>query len=258
MNLSYRRIRKWYSYFNSSLELRVKAKTNWHLLPHFSKYIFPILTFVFGLLYFLSADIYQLLIQEDSFVEWLTFFLLLATSLLSFHIASRIKQQYGYQHWFFIFFCGFNVLAGLEEISWGQRVIGWETTGVFAKYSDQQETNLHNTMQGIFAIKTKNLALWVLFCYGVVLPWLAAKTKLLAGWMKPQYFIIPPIFLSLGFLIATLLMCDFPTGREEEVGEFFYSLCFWLMALHYYQLVKHSPIFERKASVSQRKNRHRP
>jgi len=31
-----------------------------------------------------------------------------------------------------------------EEISWGQRILGWESTGVFTEYNYQNETNVHN------------------------------------------------------------------------------------------------------------------
>jgi hypothetical protein len=206
---------------------------------HISRYIFLILTVAFALLYFMREDIYHLVIKEDYYVEWLTFLFLLASGVVSLFIAISIKHKYGYLHWFFILFSGFVILAGFEEISWGQRVFGWETKGIF-EYSDQHETNLHNTMQGIFGIKTKHIALIILFCYGVILPWLTAKKKLNICWIINQRFIIPPAYLSQGFLIASLMMLDLPTGREEEIGEFFYSICFLLMTLHYYQLVKHS------------------
>jgi hypothetical protein len=215
------------------------------LILQISKYTFPVLTGIFVLLYFIRQEIYHLVIQEDHFVEWLTFFMLLASGLVSMLLALRIKHKYGYQHGFFIFFSGFSVLAGFEEISWGQRIFGWETRGIFAEYSDQQEINLHNTMQGIFAVKTKHIALFVLFCYGVILPWLAAQQKSNFRWIKKRQFIIPPNYLAPGFFIATLMMLDLPTGREEEIGEFFYSICFLLMTLHYYRLEKHGNIFQR-------------
>lgn len=212
------------------------------ILP-ISKYSFPVLTAVFALLYFTREDIYQQVIQENNYVEWLTFLFLLASAAVSLRIAKAIKTKYGYWHWFFILFSGFNVLAALEEISWGQHIFGWETTGVFAEYSDQRETNLHNTMQGIFKVKTKHIALLVLFVYGVLLPWLRAEKKLNSTWITNHWFVIPPTFLCGGFFIATLLMLDLPTGREEEIGEFFYSLCFLLMTLYQDQLVRHTTIY---------------
>ncbi len=35
-------------------------------------------------------------------------------------------------------------LMAMEEISWGQRIIGWESPAYFQDNNDQSETNLHN------------------------------------------------------------------------------------------------------------------
>lgn len=116
-------------------------------------------------------------------------------------------------------FFAFNLFAGLEEISWGQRVFEMKTEGVFAKYSDQNEINFHNALQGLLMVKTKHIAMYALFIYGVIFPWLIKKGKLSISWVKDELVIIPPLFLRSGFLIATLFMIDIPTGQEEEIGE---------------------------------------
>ena len=67
----------------------------------------------------------------------------------------------------------------------------------------------------------------VLFVYGVCLPGLAFHHKVRAVYDKFD-FVVPPFFLSLGFLISALMMFDEPTGYEEEIGEFLFSLCFAL------------------------------
>jgi hypothetical protein len=131
---------------------------------------------------------------------------------------------------FFISFSAFCVLAGFEEISWGQRVFQVESTEFFKTYSDQKEINMHNTFQGTVGIKTKHIALIAMFIYGVIFSWRQDKDKLFY-WLKSKKLIIPPTFLIPGFLMATVLMLDFQTGHEEEIGEFFFSICFLLMIL---------------------------
>ncbi|WP_439882112.1 hypothetical protein ACSX1A_02900 [Pontibacter sp. MBLB2868] len=208
------------------------------------RYLFVILTFVFAFLLIIAEDLYMDILQEDHVVEWCTFFALIAAGVIALKTAITIKKAYGYTHWFFILFFLFSILAGLEEISWGQRIFGWESSGFFARYNDQHETNIHNTVQGVFKVKTKHIALLVVSVYGLLLP-------LLVSWLKPGaqllrfgQFLFPPKFLGLGFLLASLMLLDYPTGREEEIGEFFYSLCFLLMTLYFYQLAKLSPAFE--------------
>lgn len=126
----------------------------------------------------------------------------------------------------------------MEEISWGQRIFGIESNEFFKTYNDQQETNLHNTFQGVAGIKTKHIALLVLFIYGVVLPLAVQRSWLKLDWLLQKRFIIPPPYLVLPFLIATAFMFDFPSGMEEEIGEFFYSFCFVFLMWHQSNLFK--------------------
>ncbi|MEJ7778165.1 MAG: hypothetical protein WKF68_01140 [Daejeonella sp.] len=200
-------------------------------IPKVGLYLFPALTLVFVAVYFFDKGLYRYLIKEDSIIEWLTFAFLITAGFISLLIASGIRKKHRYVHWFFVLFFGFNLLAGLEEISWGQRVFEIETTGVFQEYSDQNEINLHNTFQGIFHIKTKHIALLVLFIYGSLLPRFLLNRNLNSGNLIERQFIIPPMFLRGGFTIAAILMLDFQTGHEEEIGEFFFSICFVIMML---------------------------
>lgn len=226
-----------------------------------SKYVFPLLVIVFVAFYLLNEPLYRLLISEDHLIEWLTFTCLILTGFYSASLAHKIKIQYNYYHWFFICFSAFCMLAGFEEISWGQRVFQVESNEFFKTYSDQKEINLHNTFQGTVGIKTKHIALIVMFLYGVIFSWRQDKEKTLF-WLKTKNFIIPPTFLIPGFLMATALMLDFQTGYEEEIGEFFFSICFLLMILWNHQifdtkslkmlnglhLIKEEPFFERKSA----------
>ncbi len=226
-----------------------------------SKYVFPLLVVVFAAFYLLNESLYRLLISEDHVVEWLTFSCLILTGFYSASLAHKIKIKYNYYHWFFICFSAFCVLAGFEEISWGQRVFQVESNEFFKTYSDQKEINLHNTFQGTVGIKTKHIALIAMFIYGVIFSWRQNKANML-NWLKSKKFIIPPTFLIPGFLMATALMLDFQTGYEEEIGEFFFSICFLLMILwnnHVFdnkshersndlRLIKEEPFFERKSA----------
>jgi hypothetical protein len=212
---------------------KIKGSTN--VLKFISYLLFPLLVISFIILYAIDSSLYYQITLEDHFVEWLTFACLAGSGILSLIVTLMIKKRHQYMHWFFLLFFMFNLLAGFEEISWGQRVFQIESSDFFTTYNDQQETNLHNTFQGIVGLKTKHIALLVLFVYGVILPWRWYKGKLHWKIIQNNKFIIPPLFLAPAFIIATFLMIDFPTGNEEEIGELFYSLCFLLMMCYYYQ-----------------------
>jgi hypothetical protein len=54
-----------------------------------------------------------------------------------------------------------------EEISWGQRIFGWESTGVFKEYNVQSETNVHNFFNELFDIfyPILGLSLFISLCF---------------------------------------------------------------------------------------------
>jgi hypothetical protein len=203
---------------------------------------------LFPIIYLSEKTIYHTITREDGLIEWLTFVGLFGASIYSLMAAVSIKKKHNYVHWFFFLFFAFNLLAGLEEISWGQRVFGIESNEFFQKYNDQQETNLHNTFQGIVGIKTRHVAMFVLFIYGVALPYLLQKNKLNLSLIHNKTLIIPPYFLIPAYCISCVLMLDKPTGREEEIGECFFGLCFFIMAAYNYHLVKTGAFDKTKAS----------
>lgn len=213
------------------------------ITEYISRNVFWILSVLFVILLITNRNVYFTIIHEDNLVEWLTFAFLTATGIISLLIGLDIKKRFGYIHWFFMLFFAFNILAGLEEISWGQRLFDLKTEGVFAEYSDQNEINFHNTLQGLLMVKTKHIAMYALFIYGVIFPWLIRTGKVNGTWFSSHQLIIPPAFLSVGFLIASLFMIDIPTGQEEEIGEFFYSICFLLLMTHNLNLAKRTNFF---------------
>ena len=85
-------------------------------------------------------------IREDGLVEWLTFAVILFMSAFSFVMSydfGRSRPARGAKRvWLLL---GFLFLFGaMEEISWGQRVLGIESPEWFIRNNKQGETNLHN------------------------------------------------------------------------------------------------------------------
>jgi hypothetical protein len=134
-----------------------------------------------------------------------------------------------------ILFAAFSALMALEEISWGQRALELEPSAFFQEHSDQQEINIHNVVQHYLKrhdypiTKTRKIAALVLVVYGVVLPILNAFERPKAL-LRRLRLVVPPPALMLGFLLGALLAWfDWPTRREEEIGELLFSLCFAML-----------------------------
>jgi hypothetical protein len=182
-----------------------------------------------------GKPIYIWMLREGGPVERLTAILLGLAALFAMIAVFRVPDLLRWARPFLIAFAVFSIWMALEEISWGQRIFHVEPGAFFQQYSDQKETNFHNVMQlylkehGFVVRKTRHIAALVLLAYGVVMPILNGLAPF-RSWFRACRVIVPPPALVPGFLFgAYLCWFDRPTGREEELGELLFSLCFALL-----------------------------
>ncbi len=81
---------------------------------------------------------YSALVEENSVVEWLTFIFLFLASI--FFLLGFFK----YRNIYFLLLSLIFIFGAFEEISWGQRVFGFDTPEMIRERNVQQELNLHN------------------------------------------------------------------------------------------------------------------
>jgi len=84
---------------------------------------------------------YPDLFREDGLLENGTALLFLAAGL---QVGIRAWFAKGRRNSWYILIAILLLLIGMEEISWGQRIIGWTTPQWLAGVNQQGETNLHN------------------------------------------------------------------------------------------------------------------
>jgi hypothetical protein len=185
--------------------------------------IFPILLCVFWLINLNDPDFYHYINNEDQQVEWLSFVSLIIAGFLALLKSYKVYRTDHHYFWFFVLFGIACLVLGMEEISWGQRIFQLESTEFFMQNSDQQEINAHNVINEWFSIRTKHVAAFVLFIFGVVLPVLSLN-KNIEIFLERIRIVVPPVFLSFGFALGAFLTLDIFSGREEEVAELFLSL----------------------------------
>jgi hypothetical protein len=142
---------------------------------------------LFGLVS-LQPGVYNALVREDSVLECL--------QLIAYGASTALAGAAGWRLWrtgrrglgvlFFLFACCCLLAAG-EEISWGQRVLGFGTPEELALVNGQDELNVHDVVevQGKF-----NLGLALASLYGLAAPWLVRRPLLT----------VPPIALGGAFL----------------------------------------------------------
>jgi hypothetical protein len=107
--------------------------------------LFIILTYGLVLLH-QDKEAFLFWIREDGLVEWLTCVVLIVMSAFSFmssYLFSHSKNEEAAKRvWLFLGFLFF--FGAMEEISWGQRILGIESPEWFLKHNRQGETNIHN------------------------------------------------------------------------------------------------------------------
>lgn len=176
---------------------------------------------------------------EDLYGEWAQTYFFVATFIFS--MLNAIRRDCPYR-WFFAVLAAASFYVFMEEISWGQRLIGFETPGYFHRKSYQDEANIHNLLTGPVDVWTKTLLTYLISCglvgYGIVFP-LALKTGFkpalkLIEWRLPA----PPLALMPAFLAAAALEPE-PFGfNEAEVAELLVAMAMAYTALHYYLLAR--------------------
>lgn len=132
------------------------------------------------------------LLQENGPVEWATFLALLGSSLLGCLRARAVGGKVAST--FLIFFSLGTFLVAMEEISWGQWVLAFETPELVRSHNVQHELNLHN-LEGIHS---SLFHLHAAFGLGGLLGLLLSRSRLLGP-------VAPPRVLGLWFLIQALL-----------------------------------------------------
>jgi len=198
---------------------------------------------------------YIFFISEDGPFEFATFFVYLFTFIVSLLIGNsfRKSKRKSLAISFFILACVF-ILIALEEISWGQRILGFETTGIFSK-STQGEVSIHDLRPfadfediAFIVVGLSGGLLWVIFSKLNNIKFNTFKRFFVPSWYLMSYFIPVSIF----YIILNLAPPDLSSlegirgsfffPKEQEPFEFFLSLGFLGFSLANYLRLRHMNI----------------
>jgi len=134
-------------------------------------------------------------------METLAVILLLVVSIYLIRSGSiAINKRLGFKVILVLFLMGsFSVVVMMEEISWGQRIFGWETSESFKELNTQDETNIHNAifLKGMAVEHIFTLLLSLVVYISIILrnriPFMAIQSLL----PSEKYFYQPSIFFFL-------------------------------------------------------------
>ena len=143
---------------------------------------------------------YNRLIQEDAFCENVQAATYLASFLLAVLLLAEAVAQRALPRAFLLACLSLALLLTFgEEISWGQRILGYAAPDFFLQYNRQKEVSIHN----LCSVHEKlHLAYVIIGLYGALgwLPWRLPYLNRLQRESRLAALLAPPWYASLYFL----------------------------------------------------------
>ncbi len=192
-------------------------------------------------------------VREDGPVEWATALCLLVGSAMNFY---RSYILWPFRQWKFLLgllcFGVIFALGFMEEISWGQRILGsvidFRPPDFFLRYNSQGEMNLHNLQFGDTKINKLVFGLFlsiVMVCYFLAIPLLYRKWPRLQRICDGIALPIPRNYHILAYLALAAIVHLANSTRRGELLEF--SGC-WIVLLVFFEPLNRA-LFSRRLAV---------
>ncbi len=174
-------------------------------------------------------------VLEDGFIEWLTADILIFGCLLCLYRAIRMRFKKG-----FLFFLSLLIMATLflfgamEEMSWGQRIFGFNSSEFFVLNNSQQEINFHNLI--VNGIKINKLIFGTVLgicvvIYFLILPLLYRRIHFITSMVEKFALPVPRIIHIFAYIALVGLVELTAGGKKGELLEFGGVWIFYLMIL---------------------------
>jgi hypothetical protein len=203
-------------------------------------------------------DAYRSLLVEDGPVEWLQFacLVLIAPTYLWLARDLRHRRQTWLAGLYLVAAIGVVFIAG-EEISWGQRIIGWATPESIAAINKQDETNIHNV--GL-VLRVFNAATLTIALLAIALPiarWTIWPNRARSA---VAYALVPPLALAPAFALAfayramrfvIIPEAGFSLTKYQEATELAFYLALLSFGLLAVRVFRHEAGQTRRVSVAE-------
>ncbi len=205
------------------------------VLPHraVAVAVFMLIVTAYAAMAFYFPVAYIWATYEDLVGEWAQTYFFLAAAVLAALAAIQASRY----RWFFAVLTLACCYVVLEEISWGQRIIGFETPDYLKARNLQGEANLHNLFTGPHKTVLKDLiSIFLalgLVAYGLVYPLMLAARWRLAHWADNIGVAAPPLYLWPFFTLAGLFELKPLSFNEAEIAELLIAAALAMTSLHY-------------------------
>lgn len=152
-------------------------------------------------------------------MEWASFWSFFLAGIVFAVFATKEYKNGIKLPWFSAGLAIFCFLFAFEEISWGQRLLGYRPPEYFLANNYQQEFNFHNVIEKDMR---KLILRIIILGYGVILPVLALILALIPyvrSVFKRIGIISPPLILLPAFIATFILLKTYPWKYSGELVE---------------------------------------
>ncbi|WP_163714489.1 hypothetical protein [Mangrovibacterium lignilyticum] len=205
------------------------------------EYILFVILFLFSGygLYLAKTDLnaFGIFTQEDGLVENLTSLFLFGASMVSLYRVAQFRKAKKPGLWVFtaamlafLFF-----FAAGEEISWGQRIFGIQSSEFFLEHNKQAETNLHNLIvdgTNINKLIFSQLLFVVMLVYFLFMRVLVKKVAFIRNLEWRFNVPLPRIQHIVGMLLLAGLIALINLAKQAELLEMAFAFIFFMIFLN--------------------------
>jgi len=184
-------------------------------------------------LFFTNLDLFMQYTVEDGLVEWLTVLGLLLGSAVCFIRFATLQRRKP------ALFLSITLLLGLmlfvvagEEVSWGQRIFGIQSSEFFRKNNTQAETNFHNMVVDGMKVNKIIFTFGLIAALGIfllIVPYLYRRNERVKQWADNWGILIPQTYQIIAFLLLFAITEAMPHEKNAELLECGAGLLFFLI-----------------------------
>jgi cell division protein FtsW (lipid II flippase) len=184
-------------------------------------------------LFQVNAGLFERYVQEDGIVEWLTVLGLLLGVIVCVKRFLALRRFKSWWFLFVVFVLGLLLFfAAGEEISWGQRILGIQSSEFFKERNAQGETNLHNLV--VDGVKLNKLIfsiglVIVLGLYLLAVPFLYQRNLKFKSFIDRSGIPVPRSYQVISILALFGLTELIRHGKRAELLEAGITLLFFLI-----------------------------
>lgn len=200
------------------------------------------------ILFYTNVGQFELYVQEDGIVEWLTVLGLILGCIVCvsrFFLLRKLRTT-----WFLIVTIGLAVMlffAAGEEISWGQRIFHIKSSEFFKERNSQGETNLHNLV--VDGVKLNKLIFSIgltiaMGIYLLVFPVLYRYHAGTKGFIDRSGIPLPQAYQVISMLLVFVITSLLPHEKKAEMLEAGIALLFFLVIRYPGNLSVFNPSFK--------------